>query len=371
MKRPHHVFLVPGFFGFVNIGRLVYFSHVREHLETAFGRRGLGVVVHRVRVSPTASLVRRASELRDFLAENLPASGRESVHLLGHSTGGLDARLFLSPGVRLGGDDEDSVEPLARRISSLVTVATPHRGTPLAGLFTSILGQHLLRLLSVATVGALRSGRTPISLLARTGALVARTGGKTEAFLDQLAEELIHAMPAADQASISGFFHEVRTDQALLPQLAPEGAAVFNATTADRPDVRYGCVLTRAPKPTLRHRLRLGPYQQATYTLFHLLHDRSAAGWGRLPAVDAWIAELDGLWPTPTTAKDNDGVVPTTSQRWGHVVHAAEADHLDVIGHFADPRHHPPHYDWLVSGAHFDRRHFEALWGDVVDFMVG
>jgi len=67
----------------------------------------------------------------------------------------------------------------------------------------------------------------------------------------------------------------------------------------------------------------------------------------------------------------NDGIVPTRSQVWGHVVHAAVADHLDVLGHFRDAAHHPPHVDWLVSGSGFDRVRFEALWADVAHFLVG
>ena len=374
MSARHHVVLVPGFFGFVNLGRLVYFSHVREFVEAAFDRRGLEVVVHRVHVSPTASLVRRASTLRDFLTGNVPVAGRDPIHIVGHSTGGLDARLFLSPGVVLEQDPEGAsgppVDAVARRVSSLVSVATPHRGTPLAGLFTSMLGQQLLRLLSVATVGALRSGRVPISVLARSGAAMARTGGKTHALLDQLADELIRALPEEERLPISAFFHDVGSDQALLAQLGPEATTVFNATAGDRPGVRYGCVLTRAPRHTLRHRLGLGPYDQATYTIFQILRDRTASGWGRVAGADDWLAALQGVFPTAVTADDNDGIVPTGSQRWGTVIHAATADHLDVIGHFHDPRHVPPHHDWLVSGAHFDRRHFEALWDSVVEFMV-
>lgn len=44
---------------------------------------------------------------------------------------------------------------------------------------------------------------------------------------------------------------------------------------------------------------------------------------------------------------------------------------FDVLGHFRDTAHDPPHVDWLVTGSGFDRRHFEALWGDVVRFMLG
>jgi len=71
--------------------------------------------------------------------------------------------------------------------------------------------------------------------------------------------------------------------------------------------------------------------------------------------------------PSPAA---NDGIVPTISQVWGRVVHVAVADHLDVLGHFRDAAHVPPHIDWLVSGSHFDRRRFEALWADVVRFLA-
>jgi hypothetical protein len=41
-----------------------------------------------------------------------------------------------------------------------------------------------------------------------------------------------------------------------------------------------------------------------------------------------------------------------------------------VLGHFRDAEHKPPHVAWLVSGSGFDRRRFEALWSDVVRFLV-
>ena len=68
---------------------------------------------------------------------------------------------------------------------------------------------------------------------------------------------------------------------------------------------------------------------------------------------------------------ENDGIVPTLSQAFGPVIHAAVADHLDVLGHFRDAAHDPPHVDWLVSGSGFDRRRFEALWADVAYFVAG
>ena len=70
-------------------------------------------------------------------------------------------------------------------------------------------------------------------------------------------------------------------------------------------------------------------------------------------------------------ATANDGVVPTRSQVWGDVIHAARADHHDVIGHFHAPRVDPPHYDWLTTGSGFDAAAFASVWNAVADFLAG
>src|SRR5207253_681939 len=101
--------------------------------------------------------------------------GRDGpVHLIGHSSGGLDARLAVSPGASL--PSRQNVERVARRVTTVITVATPHHGTPLASFFASLLGQRLLRLLSLWTVYVLRFGRLPISVVVQLGALLARLG---------------------------------------------------------------------------------------------------------------------------------------------------------------------------------------------------
>ena len=69
-------------------------------------------------------------------------------------------------------------------------------------------------------------------------------------------------------------------------------------------------------------------------------------------------------------ASANDGIVPLVSQPWGEVIHAVNADHLDVIGHFAGDGLEPPHQDWFASGSRFERQQFNALWGDVAVFIT-
>ncbi|HEY6099805.1 MAG TPA: alpha/beta fold hydrolase, partial [Anaeromyxobacter sp.] len=110
------VVLAHGLLGFdeIRIGRTRhgYFRGVPERLEKE------GCVVHACRVAKTASIADRAAELAAFVRE-LPA---KRVNLVAHSMGGLDARYALS---RLG---------LAKKVASLVTIGTPHLGTPLADL---------------------------------------------------------------------------------------------------------------------------------------------------------------------------------------------------------------------------------------------
>lgn len=338
------MFLLPGFFGFVNFGRLIYFGHVRDFLEDAFAREGIAVEIHRVRVGPTSSLRVRAAQLLQFVHEAAPAGA--PLHFIGHSTGGLDARLLVSPNLSL--ECELDPEPIARRVQSIVTVASPHRGTPLADFFSSMMGQQVLRLISLGTITVLRRGRLPVGLLARAAAAVTglalRRSSPPRALLDHLEAELLGTLDEK-RDRVNQFVADVHGDQTLMPQLTPASMDVFDAATADRETVRYACVTARAKPPRLGGRFSIGahPWAQATYTLYGWLHRRVGEG---------------------------DGIVPLASQRHGELVHEARGDHLDIIGHFGDPEHQPPHTDWLATGSLFDRKQFEALWTDVARFIA-
>jgi triacylglycerol lipase len=375
MLPVHHVYLLPGFFGFVQFGKLVYFSHVREFLETRLSELGLPAELPYVRVSPTASIRARAGGVRGYARATAPAGGGP-LHFVGHSTGGIDARLAVTPGASL---DAGPVEAYAARVRSVVTLVAPHRGTPLASFFATMLGQKILRLLSLGTATALRQGRWPLSILVRIGAALARAGGpdsRTAALLDHLAEDLLGRLPVGDRDRVTLFVRAVSDDQALLHQLAPETMDVFNASARDRPGVRYGCVVARARPPGVTGYLNAGlsPSAQAMYALYAWLHRQVAASAARAvrPILDEAqrTALRSGLGGLPSPA-DNDGIVPTLSQIWGDVLYAVPADHLDVIGHFDDASHIPPHRDWITTRSGFDRKQFEAMWTLVADFIVG
>jgi hypothetical protein len=55
------------------------------------------------------------------------------------------------------------VERLAARVQSVVTIATPHHGTPIASFFTTLRGQQLLQLLSLLTIYMLHFGHLPLA----------------------------------------------------------------------------------------------------------------------------------------------------------------------------------------------------------------
>lgn len=371
---PHHVFLIPGFFGFANFGDFKYFWHVREVLEERFRVLGLDVRLHPVRTSPTASIRTRAERLAEIITA--ADTGEGPIHLIGHSTGGLDARLLVTPGVSL--HTRADVEAIARRVRTVVAVTSPHYGTPLASFFASMLGQKALELVSLATIYVLRFGKLPLKAL--TLALGAMVWTNNRVVLRTGVLDQVHTMLLADftedrRALLDTFFSEVMGDQSLLPQLSPEGIDLFNALASRRDTVRYGCVVTAAPPPGLRTaaKLGLGAYAQLTYGLYRALYSKAASMRpSRIPPLtpEQWRALRQGLGRIPAPS-DNDGMVPALSQVYGDVIHAAWADHLDVIGHFGDWRHDPPHVDWLITGAKFDRGHFERLWGDVARYVAG
>jgi pimeloyl-ACP methyl ester carboxylesterase len=114
--------LVHGYFGTDQFfGLLDYFHDVPERLRSA----GYDVT------TPVTDAFNwseaRAAQLAVQVDAVLARTGARKVNLLGHSQGGMDARVLVSG---LG---------YADRVASVTTVATPHRGTPLLTVFHASL----------------------------------------------------------------------------------------------------------------------------------------------------------------------------------------------------------------------------------------
>jgi pimeloyl-ACP methyl ester carboxylesterase len=132
---PVHVFFIRGFstsggdhaaFSFIDLGP------VHRHIESGLRKRGIEFhAVTGLGAGPLPDLTDRAyAYLRRHPLWHDP---KAKIHLLGHSAGGLTARLLLE---RLRERGEQG------RIASLLTVSTPHRGTRLAEIFVDMPERH-------------------------------------------------------------------------------------------------------------------------------------------------------------------------------------------------------------------------------------
>lgn len=372
MSNVQHFYLIPGFFGFADLGGITYFHHVREVITELCKEHDIEPRIYYVSTYPTGSIRKRALKLYEQIVET---AGQDDhpINLIGHSTGGLDARLFTTPTVALlKGVD---VEPFASRVKNVVTISTPHLGTPMASFFDSLLGQRLLYLLSMGTVYALRFGKFPLSAMFQIVGMFTRLDdflGFKNTILDQFYDNLFADFEYNNIGVITEYLESVRTEQVLLGQLTTGGMDLFNAVCEDRPGTRYGSVITQGRRPSLEVVKEMGvdPYRQASHAVYQLVYRLT----GRVPEYPDLSADdvktLKRAYGELPERDASDGVVPTWSQVYGEVIHACWADHLDVCGHFSDERHHPPHIDWLASGTRYNRTKFMHLWEDVIEYIA-
>ena len=365
MASQRLVFLVPGFFGFTSVGAVSYFRDVEAALGRSLAKRGVEARIVRCTTQPTASIPRRAERLRRQVIAHGGLRARE-LHFVGHSTGGLDVRMLLTPGVKIAAGDSE--ERIARRTRTAISVTTPHHGTPLANHFLTLQGHTLLLLLSaLATSG---KGRGALVAASRAIALATRLDDWTsgnEGLLERVAARVLDMLRAEGEESVWKYLEDVERDQGAVLQLTPEGIALFEAAVADRDDVDYGCVVAGVPAPRERFAPRaiLEPERVALRGLFRLLYGLASRPHPRYPYPKPPAAtqrRLDRGLGFAATPASNDGVVPTLSQLHGRLLHVARADHLDVVGHYTLAERAG---DWLPSGAGFTPAGFQATWDAV------
>jgi hypothetical protein len=380
-----HVYFSPGMFGFGRLGSYNYFAHVERELAARFASAGHELVAHIIEDLPTASIRRRATRLAEIVAKTC---GDEPVHLLGHSTGGLDARLAASPATRSIPEETLTWLP---RLRSVTTMNTPHFGTPLASFFATANGQRVLAALSVLTVTGLSLGAQP---LAAASVLLGFLHNIDKVFpfklrlLAQAIESLVGLVDDARSPEVRAFLAAIEEDQGSMLQLSPESMDLVVAGFEDRPGVVYQSTASMAPAPKPQRFLQTvgHPWQAVSLSLFFALHHvtasyglrypcaamRDTAPWSG-PLNEALLAKVFSCSP-PLDA--NDGVVPIRSQLWGTLVWVGFGDHLDVLGHYRDRRdpHAVPaelrHRDWLTSSSNFSESEFSALLDAIAGGML-
>ena len=379
------VFLVPGFLGFESLGGLDYFIDVEDLVKQKLSAPGITVNVYPTEPKPAASLYRRAARLAEEVADH-HSMDATSVHFVGHSTGGLDIRLLLSPEnaverelkKKAGGDERArSVLDAIQKTRSATSVATPHFGSPIASLALRLDADLIVRRLSKALE---RPGLSVFlaKVLDLAGLATSLFSGlpRGESFYDWITGDVLSGPPE----KIVEYVQHVAADTGALRNLTQEGADLANALLIDRPEVRYGSIITGTPKP--------GWFVKTDDPLLLL----NTAIYGRVWRI---VAKENPNYPYSPLSQDisrihaddfesgydvgklqidedtSDGVVPTASQAYGTILGVFASDHLDCVGHFPHRRSDGKQVTgWVRSGAAFDGDRFELLWARVCDFIA-
>jgi triacylglycerol lipase len=258
---PFPIVLAHGFFGFEEFAGADFATYFYG-VKAALADDGESEVFTPA-VDPFNSSAVRGAQLEAHIEAILEETGAERVVIIGHSQGGLDARVVAH-------DRPDLV-------AAVLTVATPHGGSPIADVALGI------------TDDPNASG---------------------------LIDDLVNAIGAplydqvGDETSVTLALHQFSTP----------GIADFNAAYPDAPGVFYASITGRTANS-------FGG--QACAADFHL------------PLVDEWEDERDPTEPLFWISEGlisngsnivNDGLVPAESGRHGEFWGCVPADHMDEIG---------------------------------------
>jgi triacylglycerol lipase len=257
---PYPFVLAHGFFGFENFAGLdfeTYFYNVKTYLAAH------GEVVDTPAVDPFNSSDYRGAQLLVAVEAFLAQTGAAKVNIIGHSQGGLDARVVANLRPDL--------------VASVVTISTPHHGTPIGDVAMKLLAtpdsQQIINQLTILVGGPLYD----------------TIGNAT----DMTAAFYLFSQP---------------------------GITAFNAAHPNSPGVFYASIGGRS---VLRS------------------NDEDCTGDVAQPFITSWYGDVDPLNPlfaafVPILAGDqdyiNDGLVRAKDAQWGQFWGCLPADHVDEIG---------------------------------------
>ncbi|MCY1073689.1 esterase/lipase family protein [Archangium lansingense] len=383
-----HFVLVPGFGGFQALGSLRYYHGVTQALGFT------PLVLHYFPNLPTASVQTRARQLRRWLGE-LQERGviarRDHIHLVGHSTGGLDLRQLLID-FREEEGTKGASESLLEQIRTVQFISTPQRGTNLARRLRKLrIPSRVARLLPRILFETTRAFReVGASFVGRRLQRVFPPNKGSPDWLDAVIQTMVgfdsskdkleRALARASYFETLRWLLDISTDIAAISDLdpvrtpgAPESPAHRRTAEEERDflmkwDIHYGSIVTVAKRPAEKE-------ARGLYKLVYALNARRPSPELGQAQTIPWLLEpheaARRLMPS-----DNDGIVNSVSMVWPDAESSflVEADHADVIGHFnyVQPPPDTPQryyqYDLLCSGSDFDLDQFEALWRKIASF---
>jgi pimeloyl-ACP methyl ester carboxylesterase len=364
------VILVPGFLGFSRLGGFYYFA---ERLITALRGsleqpEGGALPVVPVTTLPTNSLRDRQQAL---LAELQALSARlgevRSFHLIGHSTGGVDAQLLACMLDSEGNRWLPQWDTIRSKIRSVITISAPHFGTELA--------DSRLALLAKSPLKNPRAIVDEARILGGLGRLIPRYLAATAGFNVVAPNDVLR------------FAWQVIQNRDLVDDLTPRRMEGRRATLAHNPEVRLVCFVTGAHPRTDSAR--------SSDPLYTDIYDLTAGHGKATPAVQrrqrflaAEVANnpmiviknkrVTTVLPA-ISLELNDGVVNSVrqivhdepSELGGFVV----ADHADSMGHYdrqdalIDGR--PYNAGLFHSGAGFGDPQFFQLYWRAAEVVLG
>jgi pimeloyl-ACP methyl ester carboxylesterase len=354
---------VPGFFGFEHRRDMTYFAdRFVAGLRSVLEARGIrGIPVLSVSTLSIGSLRQRQRDLlRELRALETPGpdsprlGGPRSWHLVGHSTGGVDAALLLRRSPLSERDHVSSTSgeswgewsDLVERVASVTTISAPHFGT---GLAEAPLARFAAGHPSLAAARDL--ARATLDL-ARRGDLEARL------------EFALSAAPGLEKMPF--FLWHMLLMNELADDLRPEVLSPLSAQPLrESAEGRVFSVATVAPRPTEHHPDKLfrdlwrwtRDGSEATRTYPH-------GGRPELDNPELRLPSQRAIALPQVSETDNDGVVTTVRQVLGELIGVVVGDHVDVLGRYrreslVDGKVIDP--GLLTSGAEFGDDEFFAL----------
>jgi triacylglycerol lipase len=260
---PYPVVLAHGFFGFdafAGIDQISYFYGVKDDLAARGEHQ-----VFTPAVDPFNDSATRGAQLIARVEDVLKETGAAKVIIIGHSQGGLDARVVAHERPEL--------------VAAVVTVGTPHLGTPLGDLAEGVVSDP--------------SGQAAVDSLVN----------------------LVGSSLWSQANKQSSLF-------AALGQFSMNGIAAFNMKYTDAESVPYFSVAGR----TGLHNGK-GPCDAVGRPGFISKWDSTLDPTGAALGPTELYLEKNVFDPVP-----NDGMVPVSSAKWGTFLGCVPADHLDEIG---------------------------------------
>ena len=355
------VVLVPGFLGFSVIGQFPYFAdRVPATLAVLLRERwGRDVSVVPASTVPTGPLRERIANLSAFLGK-LRDSGAQRFYLLGHSTGGVDAQLFMTTAPPWGEASwPDGVQDLQERVKKVVTISAPHYGT---SLLDSAAAKFVAHPLSLQNVKGL------VPLLGAAGNLA-----------DLVSKDLPQVLSLADVSALQfpdvvRFLDSVRRHHDLLDELTPRFMAAVREKAKANPSAKLTCFVTGAG--VSKQGRKTDPFYAELHSFGQM--DDAACGAAVNRNIDLLKHAEIGVWIHSPGAQRfevngsaNDGIVNTARQllpeaTLGGIV---VGDHADVLGHYDRvdlSTGKPMNTGVFRSGAGFGDEEFTELYRRVV-----